>query len=154
MAVADARLSLPDGSVDEEVDATVGTEICITWVGRGAAAVGAGGANDEMTLHHGMGARRLGRAIHGALHAVAGNWRRRDLVGGPTHDSGLSFVLSSDDKDTASGLFVWTHASTFSALALPITSCQRLCFMICFLPLHLCLTFSLSCHYIYSQILN
>lgn len=85
MGAAAARPSLADGEVDEEVDASVGRETCIMWVG-GAAAAAAGGGADANRKRPWMGARRLGRAVHGAFHAVSGSWQRRDLVGDPSHN--------------------------------------------------------------------
>ncbi|KAI0304432.1 hypothetical protein B0F90DRAFT_1625923 [Multifurca ochricompacta] len=100
------RPSLADGEVDEEVDTTIGMETCITWVG---------------------------------LNGTDPKWAREDwdvpftvlstpLPGISTETSmtvkhaidGLFFVLS--DKDTASGLPVWTHESTYSALAFVLAS--------------------------------
>ncbi|KAI0251999.1 hypothetical protein BJV78DRAFT_1275098 [Lactifluus subvellereus] len=117
-AAAAARPSLADGEVDEEVDATVGTEVCITWVG--------GGADPDPDPDLVAWAREDWdvpfTVLSTPLPGIAGD-DEISLVVRHTID-GLSFVLSSSsDEDAASGsLPAWTHASTFSALAFVLAS--------------------------------
>ena len=129
MAAAGARPSFADGEFDEEVDATVGTEACITWIGGGtAAAVGvgadAGGADADADNDDPAWARQDWDVpftlLSTPLPGIGDD--EISLVVRHTID-GLSFVLSSSDEDTsASGSPVWTHASTFSALAFVLAS--------------------------------
>ena len=100
--------SLADGEVDEEVDAAVGTETCITWV---AAADGADPA----------GAQADWDVPFTALSTpLPGTGDRISLVVKHTID-GLLFVLS-DEEDAAGGPPAWTHLSTFSAMAFVLAS--------------------------------
>jgi CS domain len=124
---ATTRPSLADGEMDEEVDSTVGTESCITWV-----VVGGGGSPAATETE-------AEAAVDGTYDP---EWAREDwdvpftmlstplpgmgaeisMVVKHTID-GLWFVLSSSEReDQASGPPVWTHASTFSALAFVLAS--------------------------------
>jgi hypothetical protein len=101
--------SLADGELDAEVDAVVGMESCITWV----AATDGGGADPAW-------AREDWDVPFIALSApLPGIGDEISLVVKHTID-GLLFVLS--DEDTTSGTPVWTHSSTFSALAFVLAS--------------------------------
>jgi hypothetical protein len=99
--------SLTDGEMDEEVDAAVGTQTCITWV---AAADGS-----DPTFAHvdwDVPFTVLSTPLPGISDAIS-------LVVKHTID-GLSFALS--DEDTANETPAWTHSSTFSALAFVLAS--------------------------------
>jgi len=103
-----AMPSLADGEVDQDVDAAVGTETCITWV------AAAGGDPDPAW------AREDWDVPFTALSApLPGIGDEISMVVKHTID-GLLFVLSDEDK--ASGTPVWTHSSTFSALAFVLAS--------------------------------
>ena len=99
--------SLTDGEMDEEVDAAVGAQTCITWV---AAADG----SDPSWAHVDWGVpfTVLSTPLPGVSDEIS-------LVVKHTID-GLSFALS--DEDVANGTPVWTHLSTFSALAFVVAS--------------------------------
>ena len=106
-----AMPSLADGEVDPEVDAAVGTETCVTWV---AAAAAADGDFDPAW------AREDWDVPFTALSApLPGIGDEISMVVKHTID-GLLFVLSDEDK--AGGTPVWTHSSTFSALAFVLAS--------------------------------
>lgn len=103
--------SLADGELDAEVDAAVGIESCITWV---AATDGAGGAGDLAWMREDWDVpfTTLSAPLPGIGDEIS-------LVVKHTID-GLLFVLS--DEDTTGGRPVWTHSSTFSALAFVLAS--------------------------------
>jgi len=108
-AGAGAMPSLADGEVDQEVDAAVGTETCITWV-----PAAADGDIDPAWV------REDWDVPFTALSApLPGIGNEVSMVVKHTID-GLLFVLSDEDK--ASGMPVWTHSSTFSALAFVLAS--------------------------------
>lgn len=99
--------SLTDGEMDEEVDAAVGTQTCITWV---TAADGS-----DPTFAHvdwDVPFTVLSTPLPGISDAIS-------LVVKHTID-GLSFALS--DEDTTNETPAWTHSSTFSALAFVLAS--------------------------------
>ena len=104
--------SLADGEADEEADAAVGSETCITWV---AAVDGADPAN-------GGGAQQADWDVAFTALSVPlpGISDRISLVVKHTID-GLLFVLSDED-DATSGAPAWTHLSTFSAMAFVLAS--------------------------------
>jgi hypothetical protein len=99
--------SLADGEVDEEADAAVGTETCITWV---AAADGAdpAGAQADWDVPFTVLATPLPGMSDGISLVV------KHTIDGPL------FVLS--DENAAGGTPVWTHLSTFSAMAFVLAS--------------------------------
>jgi CS domain-containing protein len=99
--------SLTDGEIDEEVDAAVGTQTCITWV---AATDG----SDPAWAHVDWDVpfTVLSTPLPGISDDIS-------LVVKHAID-GLSFALS--DEDVANGTPVWTHLSTFSALAFVLAS--------------------------------
>jgi len=99
--------SLTDGEMDEEVDAAVGTQTCITWV---AAADGSDPAFAHIDWD--VPFTVLSTPLPGISDAIS-------LVVKHTID-GLSFVLS--DADVANETPGWTHLSTFSALAFVLAS--------------------------------
>jgi hypothetical protein len=101
--------SLADGEVDEEVDAAVGTETCITWV---AAADGADPACAQVD-------RDVPFTVLSA--PLPGIGDEISLVVKHTID-GLLFVLSDEEDAAAGGAPVWTHSSTFSAMAFVLAS--------------------------------
>jgi hypothetical protein len=112
------RPSLADGEMDEEVDSTVGTESCITWVVVGGGG-GVGGTHDPKWTREDWGVpfTMLSTPLPGLGAEIS-------MVVKHTID-GLWFVLSSSSserEDQASGPPVWTHASTFSALAFVLAS--------------------------------
>lgn len=112
-AGAGAMPSLADGEVDQEVDAVVGTETCVTWVP--AATAGDGDLDLDPVW-----AREDWDVPFTALSApLPGIGNEISMVVKHTID-GLLFVLSDEDK--ASGTPVWTHSSTFSALAFVLAS--------------------------------
>ena len=96
--------SLTDGEMDEEVDAAVGTQTCITWV---AAADGSDPAFAHVDWD--VPFTVLSTPLPGISDAMS-------LVVKHTID-GLSFALSDEDETPA-----WTHSSTFSALAFVLAS--------------------------------
>jgi CS domain len=122
-AGAATRSSLTDGEVDEEVDATVGTEICITWVGGATTAAADVDVDMDMDMDGTDGpewAREDWDVPFTILSTpLPGIGAEISMVVKHTID-GLLFVLS--DEDQTSGLPVWTHASTFSALAFVLAS--------------------------------
>ena len=99
--------SLADGEVDEEADAAVGTETCITWV---SAIDGAdpAGAQVDRDVPFTVLATPLPGMGDGISLVV------KHAIDGPL------FVLS--DENAASGTPVWTHLSTFSAMAFVLAS--------------------------------
>ena len=99
--------SLADGEVDDEADAAVGTETCITWV---SAADGAdpAGAQVDRDVPFTVLATPLPGMSDGISLVV------KHAIDGPL------FVLS--DENAASGTPVWTHLSTFSAMAFVLAS--------------------------------
>jgi hypothetical protein len=99
--------SLTDGEMDEEVDAAVGTQTCITWV---TAADGSDPAFAHVDWD--VPFTVLSTPLPGISDAIS-------LVVKHTID-GLSFVLS--EEDAANETPVWTHSSTFSALAFVLAS--------------------------------
>ncbi|KAF8501005.1 hypothetical protein F5888DRAFT_1877770 [Russula emetica] len=99
--------SLTDGEMDEEVDASVGTQTCITWV---AAADGSDPAFAHVDWD--VPFTVLSTPLPGISDAIT-------LVVKHTID-GLSFALS--DEDAANETPTWTHLSTFSALAFVLAS--------------------------------
>ena len=108
-----AMPSLADGEVDQEVDAAVGTETCITWVPTTATATADGDPDPAW-------AREDWDVPFTALSApLPGIGNEISMVVKHTID-GLLFVLSDEDK--ASRTPVWTHSSTFSALAFVLAS--------------------------------
>ncbi|KAI9465504.1 hypothetical protein BJY52DRAFT_1424569 [Lactarius psammicola] len=100
------RLSLADGEADEEVDSTVGTDTCITWVSAdGADPAWAHGDWDvPFTV--------LSTPLPGSSSEIS-------MVVKHTID-GPRFVLSNEDAP--SGRPAWTHMSTYSALAFVLAS--------------------------------
>ncbi|KAI0269822.1 hypothetical protein BC834DRAFT_819472 [Gloeopeniophorella convolvens] len=102
-----ARPSLADGEADEEVDATVGAEACVTWVGvDGTEPAWAREDHDVpftvlATPLPGIGAEDVSVVVK---HTI----------------DGLVFKLTG--ADAANGLPVWTHESTYSALAFVLAS--------------------------------
>jgi len=103
--------SLADGEVDEEVDARVGTETCITWVSLSPA----DGADSEPAWVR----EEWGVPFTALSTPLPGMGSEISIVVKHTID-GLLFMLS--DGDTASGTPTWTHSSTFSALAFVLAS--------------------------------
>ena len=106
-----AMPSLADGEVDQEVDAAVGTETCVTWVAAAAAADGdpdPGWAREDWDVPF----IALSAPLPGISDEIS-------MVVKHTID-GLLFVLSDEDK--AGGTPAWTHSSTFSALAFVLAS--------------------------------
>ena len=101
--------SLTDGEMDEEVDAAVGTQTCITWVS-------AADGSDPAFAHVDWDVpfTVLSTPLPGISDAVS-------LVVKHTID-GLSFALSDKDADAANETPAWTHLSTFSALAFVLAS--------------------------------
>ena len=99
--------SLADGEVDEEADAAVGTETCITWV---SAADGADPAGAQMDWD--VPFTVLATPLPGMNDGIS-------LVVKHAIDGPL-FVLS--DENAANGTPVWTHLSTFSAMAFVLAS--------------------------------
>jgi CS domain len=104
--------SLTDGELDAEVDAAVGIESCITWVA--AADGGSAGAEDLAWTREDWDVpfTTLSAPLPGIGDEIS-------LVVKHTID-GVLFVLS--DEDTTGGTPVWTHSSTFSALAFVLAS--------------------------------
>lgn len=99
--------SLTDGEMDEEVDAAVGTQTCITWV---TAADGSDPAFAHIDWD--VPFTVLSTPLPGISDAIS-------LVVKHTID-GLSFALSDEDATNESP--AWTHLSTFSALAFVLAS--------------------------------
>ncbi|KAI9512403.1 hypothetical protein F5148DRAFT_899995 [Russula earlei] len=99
--------SLNDGEVDDEVDAAVGVETCITWVAASDGAEPAWAREDRVVPF---------TALSTALPGVGGEI---SMVVKHAID-GLLFVLSDDD--TASSTPAWAHSSTFPALAFVLAS--------------------------------
>jgi hypothetical protein len=99
--------SLTDGEMDEEVDASIGTQTCITWV---TAADGSDPAFAQVDWD--VPFTVLSTPLPGISDAIS-------LVVKHTID-GLSFVLS--EGDAANETPAWTHSSTFSALAFVLAS--------------------------------
>lgn len=101
--------SLADGELDAEVDAAIGIESCITWV-----SAADGGAEDLAWMREDWDVPfiTLSAPLPGISDEIS-------LVVKHTID-GLLFVLS--DEDTTGGTPVWTHSSTFSALAFVLAS--------------------------------
>ncbi|KAH9969584.1 hypothetical protein BC827DRAFT_1151598 [Russula dissimulans] len=101
--------SLADGEMDEDVDAAVGTEACLTWVSS------ADGADSDAAW-----AQEEWDVPFTALSTpLPGMGSEISIVVKHTID-GLFFVLS--DGDTANGTPAWEHSSTFSALAFVLAS--------------------------------
>jgi len=99
--------SLTDGEMDEEVDAVVGTQTCITWV------AAADDSDPAFALvDWDVPFTVLSTPLPGISDAIS-------LVVKDTID-GLSFALSDDDA--AHETPAWTHLSTFSALAFVLAS--------------------------------
>ena len=98
--------SLTDGEMDEEVDAAVGTQTCITWV---PAADGCDPAFAHVDWD--VPFTVLSTPLPGISDAIS-------LVVKHTID-GLSFTLSDE---AANETPAWTHSSTFSALAFVLAS--------------------------------
>jgi hypothetical protein len=103
-----AMPSLADGEVDQEVDAAVGTETCVTWV------AAADGDSDPAWAHEDWDVPFI--ALSAPLPGIGDEI---SMVVKHTID-GLLFVLSDEDK--AGGTPAWTHSSTFSALAFVLAS--------------------------------
>jgi hypothetical protein len=99
--------SLTDGEMDEEVDAAVGTQTCITWV-----AVADGSDPAFAHVDWDVPFTVLSTPLPGISDAIS-------LVVKHAID-GLSFALS--DEDAANETPMWTHLSTFSALAFVLAS--------------------------------
>ena len=100
------RPSLADGEVDEEVDSTVGTDTCITWVG-------ADGTDPAWALEDwDVPFTVLSTPLPGSSSEIS--MVVKHAIDGPR------FVLSSEDAP--SGRPVWTHMSTYSALAFVLAS--------------------------------
>ena len=99
--------SLTDGEMDEEVDAAVGTQTCITWV-----AVADGSDPAFAHVDWDVPFTVLSTPLPGIGDAIS-------LVVKHTID-GLSFALS--DEGAANETPAWTHSSTFSALAFVLAS--------------------------------
>ncbi|KAH9179224.1 hypothetical protein EDB89DRAFT_2160183 [Lactarius sanguifluus] len=101
-----ARPSLADGEADEEVDSTVGTDTCITWV--------YADGTDPAWAHEDWGVpfTVLSTPLPGSSSEIS-------MVVKHTID-GPRFVLSNEDAP--SGRPVWTHVSTYSALAFVLAS--------------------------------
>ncbi|KAH8998592.1 hypothetical protein EDB92DRAFT_1813400 [Lactarius akahatsu] len=101
-----ARPSLADGEADEEVDSTVGTDTCITWV--------YADGTDPAWAHEDWGVpfTVLSTPLPGSSSEIS-------MVAKHTID-GPRFVLSNEDAP--SGRPVWTHVSTYSALAFVLAS--------------------------------
>jgi hypothetical protein len=100
--------SLTDGEMDEEVDAAVGTQTCMTWV---AAADGSDPAFAHVDWD--VPFTVLSTPLPGISDAIS-------LVVKHTID-GLSFALSDKDEVNEARP-AWTHLSTFSALAFVLAS--------------------------------
>lgn len=105
-----AMPSLADGEVDQEMDAAVGTETCVTWV----AAAAADGDSDPAWAREDWDVPFI--ALSAPLPGIGDEI---SMVVKHTID-GLLFVLSDEDK--AGGTPAWTHSSTFSALAFVLAS--------------------------------
>jgi len=103
-----AMPSLADGEVDQDVDAAVGTETCITWVAAADGDADPAWAREDWDVPF----TALSAPLPGIGNEIS-------MVVKHTID-GLLFVLSDEDK--ASGTPVWTHSSTFSALAFVLAS--------------------------------
>jgi hypothetical protein len=104
--------SLADGEADAEADAMVGTETCVTWVD--ATDAGGGDGGDPAW------AREDWNVLFTTLSVpLPGIGDEISMVVKHTID-GLLFALSGEDA--ASGTPVWTHSSTFSALAFVLAS--------------------------------
>lgn len=101
-----ARPSLADGEADEEVDSTVGTDTCITWV--------CANGTDPTWAHEDWDVpfTVLSTPLPGSSSEIS-------MVVKHTID-GLRFVLSNEDAP--SGRPAWTHVSTYSALAFVLAS--------------------------------
>jgi hypothetical protein len=100
--------SLADGEVDDEVDSTVGTETCVTWV---SAADGADPAYAHVDWD--VPFTVLSTPLPGISDGIS-------LVVKHAIDGPL-YVLSDED-DATGGTPVWTHLSTFSAMAFVLAS--------------------------------
>jgi CS domain len=119
------RSSLTDGEVDDEVDATVGTETCITWIRGTTTTEDDDGEGDEPEWARedwDVPFTLLSTPLPGIGGGAGGDGPEISMVVKHTID-GLLFVLSSNEKeDQTSGLPLWTHTSTFSALAFVLAS--------------------------------
>ena len=105
-AGGDGRPSLADGEADEEVDSTVGTDSCITWVA--ADGTDPAWAREDWDVPFTV----LSTPLPGSGPEIS-------MVVKHTID-GPRFVLSNEDAP--SGRPVWTHMSTYSALAFVLAS--------------------------------
>ena len=106
VGVGGARPSLADGEADEEVDSTVGTDTCVTWVcvdGTDPA-----WAREDWDVPFTV----LSTPLPGSSSEIS--MVVKHAIDGPR------FVLSSEDAP--SGRPVWTHVSTYSALAFVLAS--------------------------------
>ncbi|KAI9443206.1 hypothetical protein H4582DRAFT_1807893 [Lactarius indigo] len=101
-----ARPSLADGEADEEADSAVGTDTCITWVYVDGA--DPAWAHEDWDVPFTV----LSTPLPGSSLEIS-------MVVKHTID-GPRFVLSNED--TPSGRPVWTHVSTYSALAFVLAS--------------------------------
>jgi len=101
-----ARPSLADGEADEEVDSTVGTDTCITWVY--ADGTDPAWAQEDWDVPFTV----LSTPLPGSSSEIS-------MVVKHTID-GPRFVLSNEDAP--SGRPAWTHMSTYSALAFVLAS--------------------------------
>jgi len=100
------RPSLADGEADEEVDSTVGTDTCITWVY-------VNGTDPAWAQEDwGVPFTVLSTPLPGSSSEIS--MVVKHAIDGPR------FVLSNED--TSSGRPVWTHMSTYSALAFVLAS--------------------------------
>ncbi|KAI0300295.1 hypothetical protein BC826DRAFT_1090322 [Russula brevipes] len=103
-----ASNSLADGEMDEEVDAAVGTETCVTWVGAAADGADPAWTREDWDVPFTALSTPLPGIGSGISMVV------KHAIDGPL------FVLS--DEDAAGGRPAWTHLSTFSALAFVLAS--------------------------------
>jgi hypothetical protein len=101
-----ARPSLADGEADEEVDSTVGTDTCITWVY--ANGTDPAWAHEDWDVPFTV----LSTPLPGSSSEIS--MVVKHAIDGPC------FVLSNEDAP--SGRPVWTHMSTYSALAFVLAS--------------------------------
>ena len=104
--VGGARPSLADGEADEEVDSTVGTDTCITWV--------CANGTDPAWAHEDWDVPFTVLST-----PLPGNSSEISMVVKHAID-GPRFVLSNEDLP--SGRPVWTHTSTYCALAFVLAS--------------------------------
>ena len=100
------RPSLADGEADEEVDCTVGTHSCITWVGTDG--TDPAWAREDWDVPFTV----LSTPLPGSGSEIS--MVVKHAIDGPR------FVLSNEDAPT--GRPVWTHMSTYSALAFVLAS--------------------------------